>query len=96
MFTFSDKSRGLAVPWLLTRFPPHFLRKFFNLMHIQVFDLVWRDYRLHLVDFSTDLLDNHALADIKLICDGGEVSKQMSEQTNNDDLFVKSKIENKQ
>ena len=45
-------------------------------LHEQVFDLVWRDFGLHLVEFSTGLLDNHVLADVKLICDGGEVSKQ--------------------
>ena len=39
----------------------------------EVFDLVWRDYTSHLVDFSTNLLDNHDLADVKLVCDGGEV-----------------------
>ena len=51
-------------------------------LHSQVFDLVWRDFRLHLVDFSTNLLDNHALADVKLICDGGKVSNKISKQTN--------------
>ena len=45
-------------------------------LHEQVFDLVWRDFGLHLVEFSTGLLDNLVLADVKLICDGGEVSKQ--------------------
>ena len=42
----------------------------------EVFDLVWRDYTSHLVDFSSNLLDNHDLADVKLVCDGGEVSRQ--------------------
>ena len=42
----------------------------------EVFDLVWRDYTSHLVDFSTNLLDNHDLADVNLVCDGGEVSRQ--------------------
>ena len=45
-----------------------------KILHEQVFDLVWRDFGLHLVEFSTGLLDNHVLADVKLICDGGEVS----------------------
>ena len=82
MFTFSDKSRGPALPWLLMRFPPH-LKSFSHpsfqmskFLHEQVFDLVWRDFGLHLVEFSTGLLDNLVLADVKLICDGGEVSKQ--------------------
>ena len=47
-----------------------------NFLREQVFDLVWRDFRLHLVEFSTGLLDNNPLADVKLICDGGEVSEQ--------------------
>ena len=78
MFTFSDKSGEAAVPWPPMRFPPQFLSqmKIAKLLHSQVFDLVWRDFRLHLVDFSTNLLDNHALADVKLICDGGKVSKK--------------------
>ena len=42
----------------------------------EVFDLVWRDYTSHLVDFSTNLLDNHDLADVNLVCDGGKVSRQ--------------------
>ena len=50
------------------------LRKISKFLHNQVFDLVWRDFGLHLVEFSTGLLDNHVLADVKLICDGGEVS----------------------
>ena len=50
-----------------------------------VFDLVWRDYTSHLVDFSTNLLDNHDLADVKLVCDGGEVSRQ----TNNIKFCIK-------
>ena len=53
-----------------------FSQKDVNFLRKQVFDLVWRDFRLHLVEFSTGLLDNHALADVKLICDGGEVSEQ--------------------
>ena len=51
----------------------------------EVFDLVWRDYTSHLVDFSTNLLDNHDLADVKLVCDGGEVSRQ----TNNIKFCIK-------
>ena len=39
----------------------------------------------HLVDFSTNLLDNHDLADVKLVCDGGEVSRQ----TNNIKFCIK-------
>ena len=54
---------------------PH-LKKISKFLYKKVFDLVWRDFGLHLVEFSTGLLDNHALADVKLICDGGEVSKQ--------------------
>ena len=51
----------------------------------EVFDLVWRDYTSHLVAFSTNLLDNHDLADVKLVCDGGEVSRQ----TNNIKFCIK-------
>ena len=51
----------------------------------EVFDLVWRDYTSHLVDFSTNLLDNHDLADVNLVCDGGEVGRQ----TNNIKFCIK-------
>ena len=76
MFTFSDKSREPAIPWLLMRFQPNCLRNMSKFLDAQVFDLVWRNFRLHLVEFSTGLLDDHSLADVKLICDGGEVSEQ--------------------
>ena len=41
----------------------------------EVFDLVWRDYTSHLVNFSINLLDNHDLTDVKFVCDAEEVSR---------------------